>query len=87
MHRLGIDPDQFKLFYTRLSELPFVNTIVAMTHFACAEEQGNAHTQSQITCFNNVVKPFATGKKLQYSLANSAGIVNWQGSHGDWVRP
>jgi len=85
MHRLGIAPEEFKSFYEKLGAQSFVQSIVAMTHFANAEEKNNAHTESQINQFNATLS-FAD-KKLQRSLANSAGLLNWPSSHGDWMRP
>jgi len=86
MHRLGIAPEQFKSFYEQLSKISFVNSVVAMTHFANAEEINNAHTKSQINLFNKTLDAIAD-KKLQRSLANSAGLLNWSSAQGDWVRP
>jgi len=86
MHRLGISPKEFKSFHEQLSALPFVSSIVAMTHFANAEEVNNSHTQSQIKIFNHTLAGM-NDKKLQRSLANSAGLLNWSSAQGDWVRP
>jgi alanine racemase len=86
MHRLGIAPEKFKSFYEQLCALPFVNSVVAMTHFANAEEQNNTHTQSQINYFNTTINALS-GTKVQCSLANSAAILNWPASHCDWIRP
>jgi alanine racemase len=52
-----------------------------MTHFACADEaQGIA---AQFSCFNGL----ATGLDAPRCLANSAAILRYPESHGDWVRP
>ncbi|SFD08076.1 alanine racemase [Pseudoalteromonas denitrificans] len=84
MHRLGIHPSQFINFYQRLSNNPNVNAdIKLMTHFACADDLLNTMTQSQIAEFDACIKNMSE----EVCLANSAGIVGWQQSHGDWVRP
>jgi alanine racemase len=84
MHRLGIEPNQFETFYTRLKACknakPQVNL---MTHFSCADDVDNPKTRQQITLFSQLVKEQAE----MHCLANSAGILGWPQSHGDWVRP
>jgi alanine racemase len=58
-----------------------VGRITLMTHFACADEaQGIA---TQLACFNSL----ATGLGAPRCLANSAAILRYPESHGDWVRP
>lgn len=84
MHRLGIDPNSFSQFYSRLSECPNVaNNLKLMTHFACADDLENSKTESQMALFFERVK----NQDNELCLANSAGIVGWQNSHCDWVRP
>jgi alanine racemase len=84
MHRLGIEPNQFDAFYQRLKACknakPQVNL---MTHFSCADDRENNKTSQQIALFSNLVKE----QTEMLCLANSAGILGWPQSHGDWVRP
>ena len=54
-----------------------------MTHLARADERDDPGTRDQIACFSSIDK---TGG-VQTSLANSAGVLAWPESHGDWVRP
>ena len=84
MHRLGIAPSQFNDFYQRLIACKNVKPdIKLMTHFACADDIANEMTLNQLQQFSD------TTESMQglTCLANSAGIIGWQQSHGDWVRP
>ncbi|WMN58859.1 alanine racemase [Pseudoalteromonas xiamenensis] len=84
MHRLGIEPSQFESFYRRLKACanakPNVNL---MTHFACADDLANDKTTKQIDAFLHTIN----SQHEALCLANSAGIIGWPSSHGDWVRP
>ncbi len=84
MHRLGIEPQQFEHFYQRLKQCDNVCADVQlMTHFACADDATNAYNNKQLTTFMTLVK----GKEEALCLANSAAIINYPQSHGQWVRP
>lgn len=84
MHRLGIAPSEFKSFYKRLIACKNVKPdIKLMTHFACADDISNDMTQAQLKQFSMTTN----SAQEQICLANSAGIIGWQKSHGDWVRP
>ena len=84
MHRLGIEPEQLELFYTRLKATKNAKKDVRlMTHFPCADDTENDKTLSQIKHFSQLVG----SKHEQICLANSAGIIAWPDSHGDWIRP
>jgi alanine racemase len=54
-----------------------------MTHFANADDKNDSKTLKQISLFNETV----AGIPGERSLANSAGILGWQQSLSDWVRP
>ncbi|BBN82969.1 alanine racemase [Pseudoalteromonas sp. A25] len=84
MHRLGIEPQELELFYNRLKSSANVKShIHLMTHFSCADDQQNPKTSQQIDTFSHLVD----SKQEQICLANSAGIIGWPKSHGDWIRP
>jgi alanine racemase len=83
MHRLGFAPAQLAGVLARLRALKGIRDIRVMTHFANADDAGDARTQKQIEAFQAQVN----GLGLETSLANSAGIVAWPASHADWVRP
>jgi len=84
MHRLGFDPKEVRSVYERLRIAPNVRKPIGlMTHFAEADVPHNASTQQQIQLFNELTHDLEGPR----SLANSAGILNWPESYGDWVRP
>lgn len=83
MHRLGFKPARFEEILARLRACRGVSGVRAMSHFAAADDVANAATGRQLALFAQVV-PTAT---VECSLANSAGVVAWPASHGDWVRP
>ncbi|GGW64727.1 alanine racemase [Alishewanella tabrizica] len=84
MHRLGIEPAQFELFYRRLWQCSAVLPgIRLMSHFCCADERGSERTSQQLAIFSELIRD----KADQCSLANSAAILAWPQSHGEWVRP
>ncbi|MCG7536723.1 alanine racemase [Pseudoalteromonas sp. OOF1S-7] len=84
MHRLGIEPQQFERFYQRLKACDNINPkMKLMTHFSCADDLNSTQTQHQITVFERLV----ADKPEARCLANSAGVLGWPGSHGDWIRP
>jgi alanine racemase len=89
MHRLGIAPAEVRDAHARLRALPGVDDeIVLMTHFASADAkpgslQDDGQTQAQIDAFAAATE----GLPGPRSLANSAAVLDWPASHGDWVRP
>ncbi|MEM6581467.1 MAG: alanine racemase [Pseudomonadota bacterium] len=84
MHRLGVRPTHAAEFYQRLRQTPCVDpNIVLATHFACADDLASDLTSEQIAVFEHAVE----GLEGARSLANSAGILAWPTSHGDWIRP
>jgi alanine racemase len=84
MHRLGFPPGQVAGMWGRLANCKTVaTTIRLMTHLARADERDDPGTKDQIACFSSIAK----ASEVQTSLANSAGVLAWPESHGDWVRP
>ncbi|MFN7098315.1 MAG: alanine racemase [Gammaproteobacteria bacterium] len=84
MHRLGLPPDQFIMAWQALHKSRNVKEdIILMTHFASADELDNDYTNQQIKLFNAITRDLPGPR----SLANSAAIMQWPTSHGDWVRP
>jgi len=83
MHRLGFAPAELQDVYARLRASPNVAEIVLMSHFARADETGQTATQHQLLLFQEVTR----GLEGDISLANSAAIMAWPQTHGDWVRP
>jgi alanine racemase len=84
MHRLGIDAANLDTVYARLMAADAVKKPIGlMTHFAEADDPHSQATQDQIILFQKL-SAHLPGPR---SLANSAGIIAWPDSLGDWVRP
>jgi alanine racemase len=84
MHRLGFSVDEAPTAWQRLSACTSVKQPpVLMTHLACADDFHNPSTQQQLELFRTVLADQPT----QRSIANSAGILGWVGSHADIERP
>lgn len=81
MHRLGLRPAQVAETLATLRASPNVGGLTLMTHFACADEPGIG-VAAQLACFREV----ADGTALPVSLANSAALLRYPETHGDWVR-
>ena len=58
--------------------------IVHMTHFANADVLNDAHTNQQITLFEQTIENLDV---QETSLANSAAILAWPQSYRHWSRP
>lgn len=83
MHRLGFAPERVRDIHARLQAMPAVaDNIVLMSHFAASDEFDNAATTRQLATFEQAV----TGLEGPRSLANSAALLGWPATHGDWVR-
>lgn len=83
MHRLGFPVSQAGSLYRRLAAMPAVASLRLMTHLACADDTGDLATEHQLQRWRDAT----LGLDAQGSVANSAGILAWPGSHFDWVRP
>jgi alanine racemase len=83
MHRVGLDPADYQDAYNRLARCPHVGDIVLMTHFARADELHCDSTTRQLACFSE----HTAGLPAPRSLANSAAVMAWPDTHGDWTRP
>lgn len=82
MHRLGVYPNEVADFYRRLRALSPDRPVGVMSHFASADEADRTPTERQLRVFEQCLPSGAP-----VSLANSAGVMAWPQSHGDWVRP
>ncbi len=81
MNRLGFKPGAFPSALSALKQNRLVSGITLMTHFACADDaQGIA---GQFEQFNKIT----ASETLPRSLANSAALLRYPETHGDWVRP
>lgn len=85
MHRLGFEPEQCSGILHRLLACENVNqSVKLMTHLSCADDRNSKVTSRQTASFAEAV---SSCQELQQSIANSAGILGWPGTHSDWVRP
>lgn len=81
MNRLGFAPDEAAQVMEQLRRHRAVRGITLMTHFANADEaRGIA---GPLALFND----FAAPHRMARSLANSAALLRYPETHGDWVRP
>ena len=81
MNRLGFVPQQVAQAMEQLRRHRAVRDITLMTHFANADEaRGVAEA---LALFNDVAAPHRVAR----SLANSAALLRYPETHGDWVRP
>lgn len=82
MHRVGLAPQDYRAAWQRLNALPQVASVVAMTHFARADELDSARTTEQVDAFAAALGDLP-GER---SLSNSPGLLGWSGVGGDWGR-
>ncbi len=84
MNRLGVAPADATGLLRELKQLDSVAAIRGcLTHLANADDLGDDFTRVQLRRFREAVAHAG----LPLSMANSAGILGWPESHGDWVRP
>jgi len=84
MNRLGFEPQAVQEMWAKLTVHPDIAYPVRlMSHLSCADDLKNSYTQQQLVIFSTLVNTF----KTEASFANSAGILGWQQTHFDWVRP
>jgi alanine racemase len=81
MNRLGFAAADYAAVSARLNAHPAVREVTLMTHFSQADEAPGV--ANQLECFESLAQPY----RYPRSLANSAAIVRFPQTHGDWVRP
>ena len=82
MHRMGLTTDEYNHCSEKLNACKHVREIRLMSHLANADDLNDDYTHQQLRYFLQ-----HTSGAGQRSLANSAGILAWPGTHLDWVRP
>ena len=85
MHRLGLSPSEYGVAWRRLAALPWIERMVAMSHFSRADELAHASTPEQLDTFDAALAQLPPG--VPVSLANSAALMAWPATRRDWVRP
>ncbi|HQT00328.1 MAG: alanine racemase [Hydrogenophilales bacterium 16-64-46] len=81
MHRLGFPLDTHRDVVPRVRQMPGVASVTLMTHFAQADEA--AGTDWQLQPFLAQLADY----RLPWSSANSAALLRYPDTCGDWVRP
>lgn len=81
MNRLGFKPEQVATAMEQLRAHAAVAEITLMTHFAHADEARGV--SEQLATFHRL----ACDYRVPRSLANSAALLRYPATHGDWVRP
>lgn len=81
MNRLGFTPQAVPAVMAQLKAHPAVRDVTLMTHFASADSAEGV--TAQLERFNTV----AAAYNMPRSLANSAALLRYPATHGDWVRP
>ena len=80
MNRLGFTMDNVRVAWNALKEHAQIRSVTLMTHLADAEGSGVA---PQLDWFAKITQPFEAPR----SLANSAALIRFPETRGDWVRP
>jgi alanine racemase len=81
MHRLGVPVGRFWSFYDRLRVCRSVKQVTLMTHFATADSA--AGVTDQFERFDALTSEISRPR----SMANSAALLRYPETQGDWVRP
>lgn len=81
MHRLGFPQQQVATAMEQLRRHAAVREITLMSHFACADEARGVSRQLA------VINDIASEYRVARSHANSAALLRYPATHGDWVRP
>ncbi|MFD2838575.1 alanine racemase [Azotobacter vinelandii] len=89
MHRVGFAPADYRAAHARLMASGKVARIVAMSHFARADELDCPRVAEQLAQFETAT----AGLVAEFSLRNSPALLGWpqfffRHGHGDeWLRP
>ncbi|MDA8362020.1 MAG: alanine racemase [Gammaproteobacteria bacterium] len=82
MHRLGFPAGRLPEILARVGRIRLIRQVGVMSHLAAADDRSSPMTRKQIDVLTESCKG-----DFKRSLANSAGVLCWPESHGDWVRP
>ena len=87
MTRSGVNHSEFPELLEKIATRPSLRLTGVCTHFANADDPGDACTIEQIDRFTAVTHTPAIGPKVTRHAANSAAIFFHPQSHFDMVRP
>ncbi|MCC6916861.1 alanine racemase [Nitrosomonas sp.] len=86
MNRLGFKPEEGSSALRKLRQSCPNTNITLMTHFACADDLlETSHVEQQLNGFSLLQQKQKAD--IPRTLANSAAILHYPGTHADWVRP
>lgn len=87
MNRLGLNQEEFRAALKILESSRQVASITLMTHFADADsgQEGRGIVEQMMRL--DTLREGTGDKKFPLSLANSAALLRYPESQGDWVRP
>jgi len=84
MHRLGLAMEKCEGALEQLSTSPnILDQVGLMSHFANADTIADPRNTQQLTHLKQLVSQ----DNIPTSMANSAAILSYPASHGDWLRP
>jgi alanine racemase len=81
MNRLGFAPEQVAAVMEKLKSHPAICEVTLMTHFSHADEPEGVAEQLEF------FQGLTTAYRAPRSLANSAALLRYPATHGEWVRP
>lgn len=84
MHRMGLQPEEFRAASEILTGLSGIREIIHMTHLSSADEPDSPANNEQVRVFLEAHK---CNQNLPVSIANSAAIISRKELRTDWVRP
>jgi alanine racemase len=89
LNRAGVDLEEFAGLMEKISTLPALRLVGVATHFASADEPGNALNSDQLARFIAATADLSGGRpsRPHRSAANSGGVFFQRESHLDMVRP
>jgi alanine racemase len=85
MNRLGFTVENLRAAYNALRMHPQVRGLTIMTHFADAD--GASGVKAQLEWLNEMAQQIEGLSKAPRSMANSAALIRFPETRGDWVRP
>lgn len=83
IHRMGLSPDRCTARIPEIVQKFGVGGFVICSHFACSDEVGLDFNWEQLRILKAIQSRFG----LQWSMANSGGVMSFPESHGTWNRP
>lgn len=86
MHRAGFNAPDYAQAYATLAQHDKVGHIVAMSHYAAADNLASPLTLAQTQLFDGVLSLCGHGEAIEVSLANSAAILAHPSSYRQWGR-